>query len=134
MPVFKFGERSRERQRGIDPRVIQILELALQLTLIDFGHPAHAGLRTAFVQNGLYNSGLSGCDGFNKKSKHQCGLAIDVYAYVDGKASWEPEHLSHVANAMFEAAARLGYRLKWGGFFRGMFGKEGDAGHFELYY
>ena len=124
--AFKFGEKSLQRRKGVDQRLIQISDLALQITVIDFGIPPFGGVRTVEDQVKLYTSGKSKCDGRENKSKHQLGKALDVYAYVDGKASWENEHLAMVAAAMLQAANRLGYRLEWGGLW------PWDKPHFEL--
>ena len=69
------------------------------------------------------SKGLSKCDGFEIRSKHQDGSALDFYAFVNGKASWRPHHLSMVAGAIMATANRLydegmiSIRLKWGGEF-----------------
>ena len=116
--AFVLSTRSKERRKGVDPRLIEIDDLAIQLTLIDYGHPEHAGKRSAEEQNGLFKAGKSKCDGYTKKSNHQYGKALDFYAFVDGKASWEYEHLAIVACAYFQAASILGYRIKWGGLWK----------------
>ena len=36
-------------------------------------------LRSAEEQNRLYKKGVSGCDGYKKKSRHQYGKAMDIY-------------------------------------------------------
>lgn len=113
--MFKLSERSKQRRKGVDSRLIEISDLAIQITVIDFGHPADAGLRTAERQKELFDQKSSKCDGYENLSYHQSGKALDFYAYVDGKASWEKEHLAMVACAFLQAASILGYRLEWGG-------------------
>lgn len=112
----------------MDPRLIEISDLAIKLTRFDFGIPADAGVRTAERQRELFDSGKSKCDGTNKLSRHQSGKALDVYAYVDGKASWDEYHLAMVAAAMLQAASILGYKLSWGGLWESW----QDMPHFEL--
>lgn len=114
--------------KGIDQRLIDIAERAIEITRIDFGIPELGGLRSAPEQRELFKKGLSRCDGYNLESYHQSGKALDVYAYVDGKASWETEHLAQVACAMLQAAAELGHALKWGG----LWASFKDMPHFEL--
>ena len=125
---FKLSENSKKRREGVDNRLIEISDFALQITNIDFGHPADAGVRTASRQNELFETGKSLCDGYRIKSKHQSGKALDFYAYVDGKASWEIEHLTLVAAALLESASVLGYKLHWGGFWKSF----KDYPHIEL--
>ena len=113
--MFKLSTRSKQRREGVDPRLIEISDLAIKLTAIDFGHPEYAGLRDNRDQRYLYDTGKSQCDGRLRKSCHQTGKALDFYAYVDGKASWKKEHLAQVACAFLQAACILGYKLQWGG-------------------
>ena len=119
MGSFKFGAKSLERRQGIRSELVEIDDLAIQLTIIDFGHPAYAGKREASIQHGLFLDGKSKADGYKKLSKHQSGDALDFYAFVDGKASWNPEHLAIVACAYLQAAMLLGYRIEWGGLWKG---------------
>lgn len=116
--MFKFSERSINRMEGVDDRLVQIANAALSISKVDFGIPKDGGLRTAERQKELYQYGKSNCDGYRDKSYHQTGKALDFYAYVDGKASWDELHLAMVAAAFLQSAAILGYGLEWGGLFR----------------
>jgi peptidoglycan L-alanyl-D-glutamate endopeptidase CwlK len=113
--MFVLGKRSRERLQGIDSDLIEVVELALTISKIDFGIPEFGGLRTEEDQRGLYTAGASKCDGIVNKSYHQTGRAFDIYAYVDGKASWDKHHLTACAAAILQAAIILGVPLEWGG-------------------
>jgi peptidoglycan L-alanyl-D-glutamate endopeptidase CwlK len=113
--VFQLSNSSKHHRKGVDPRLIEISDLAIQITVLDFGHPADAGNRTADRQKELYHGGKSKCDGYKKLSRHQSGKALDFYAFVNGKASWDADHLTMVATAFLQAASILGYKLKWGG-------------------
>lgn len=131
---FEFGNTSRERMKGIDMRLIEIAEHALSISLIDFGIPRFGGTRTIQEQQELFASGVSRCDGLNRRSRHQDGLALDVFAYDGGKATWSKQHLAMIAAAMLQAAANLGFSLYWGGLWKSaedsFYGW--DMGHFEL--
>lgn len=121
--MFELSEKSKQRRPGIDPRLIEISDLAIQISLVDFGHPRDAGLRTAERQNELFKDKKSKADGYEKLSNHQAaedglGKALDFYAFVDGHASWRPRHLAMVGAAFLQAASMLGYRVKWGGLWR----------------
>ena len=126
--MFQLSSKSKQRREGVDPRLIEISDLAIQITVVYFGHPADAGKRTAERQNELYLDGKSKADGYNKLSRHQSGKALDFYAFVDGKASWDTEHLAMVAAAFLQAASILGYKLKWGGLWKSF----KDYPHVEL--
>jgi len=126
--MYKLSSKSKERLQGIDPRLISIINEALKISVIDFGIPCDGGLRTAERQKQLFDKKVSECDGTINKSYHQTGKAFDVYAYVDGKASWDRYHLTQVAAAILQAAAMLGYQLRWGGLFKSFV----DMPHFEI--
>lgn len=116
--MYKLSNNSKENRKNVDPRLIVISDLAIQISSVDFGHPKLSGLRSAEEQNLLYEEGKSNCDGYSKLSSHQSGSALDFYAYVDGKASWKEPHLAMVAAAFLQAGATLGYKIEWGGFWQ----------------
>jgi peptidoglycan L-alanyl-D-glutamate endopeptidase CwlK len=125
---FRLGKNSIINLTGVDGRLIEIADLAITLSTVDFGIPSTGGLRTTEDQAELFAEGVSKADGVNNKSYHQSGMAVDVFAYVDGKASWDKLDLSLVATAMLQAAAQLGYPLKWGGLWKSW----QDYPHFQL--
>lgn len=126
--MFQFSKTSLQRMDGVDERLIKIAHVALQISVIDFGIPQDGGVRTAERQRELFDAKKSKADGTTRLSRHQSGKALDVYAYVDGKASWETEHLAMVAAAMLQAASQLGYSLEWGGLWHSF----KDLPHFQL--
>jgi peptidoglycan L-alanyl-D-glutamate endopeptidase CwlK len=126
--MFKLSNNSKIRREGVDPRLIEMSDMALSISVVDFGHPADAGFRTPARQHELFTQGVTMCDGYKKLSRHQSGMALDFYAYVNGKASWETEHLAMVAAAFLQAASALGYKLAWGGLWKSF----KDFPHVEL--
>ena len=126
--MYKLSDRSKERLSGVDTRIIKIIDLALTISNIDFGIPEHGGKRDTGTQRELFKRGVSKCDGIENKSAHQSGLAFDVYAYIDGKASWDRYHLTQVVAAILQASSLLGYELEWGGLFQNFV----DMPHFQL--
>lgn len=116
--MFEFSEKSKERMVGVNSSLIVLANKALKISVIDFGIPQYGGIRTVDEQYMLWDDGKSKCDGTDKKSFHQTGNALDFYAYVDGKASWEEKHLALVAAAFLQSAATAGIRLEWGGFWK----------------
>jgi peptidoglycan L-alanyl-D-glutamate endopeptidase CwlK len=126
--MYKLSNTSKIRLDGVDPRIIKIIDLALTISTVDFGIPLHGGLRTKAEQQALFCREVSKCDGVINKSEHQSGKAFDIYAYVDGMASWDRYHLTQVAAALLQAASLLGYELEWGGLWRNFV----DMPHFQL--
>ena len=112
--MFKLSNNSLKHLEGVDPKIISICELAITMTNVDFGIPSTGGLRTTADQAKLFADGKSRADGVKHKSYHQSGMAFDVYAYVNGNASWEQEHLAMVAVAMLQAASALQIQLESG--------------------
>jgi peptidoglycan L-alanyl-D-glutamate endopeptidase CwlK len=114
--MYKLSNRSRSRLDGINPVLIEIVEEAIKNSPFDFGIPQSGGLRTAEDQNKLFNQKVSKCDGYAKKSYHQSGNAFDIYAYVNGRASWETKHLKPIAEHILNVADEcFNVELTWGG-------------------
>ena len=129
--MFHLGNTSKRRLKGVDPRWFEIIDLALSITLIDFGIPGDGGLRTDDRQFAMFMDPKikTNCDGFTVRSKHQDGLAIDFFAYVDGRASWDHDKMTHIAAALLQAASLLGFKVRSGAFFRP---NGWDKAHVEL--
>ena len=135
--MFQFSKTSNLRRLGVDCRLIQVSDRALEITVIDFGIPKYGGKRTAKDQYDLFLDGKSRADGTNDLSYHQSGKALDFYAFVNGKASWHPGHLAMVAAAFLQAGAEFGYKLTWGGLWLPVKTTSGvphgwDAGHIQI--
>jgi len=130
--AFKFSKRSSELLDTISPELALVMREAINSSPIDFGIPPFGGMRTAEQQHELYLAGKSKCDGYKIKSKHQSGNAVDVFAYVNGKASWSDVHLGMIAGVVLSEAARLGVELTWGGTFGSDNFNGWDKPHFEL--
>lgn len=113
---------------GIDVRLIYIAERAIKITRVDFGIPEHGGLRTAEEQKALFDKGVSKADGYHNKSRHQSGKALDFYAYVDGKATWDVEYMAQIACAFYQSASELNHKIEWGGLWKGF----PDSPHIQL--
>jgi len=133
--MYKLSSRSRSRLDGIDQVLIDIIEEGVKDSPFDFGIPQYGGLRTAEDQNKLYQQGrdlpgsiITQVDGYIKKSYHQTGKAFDIYAYVDGKASWKEEHLTAIAEHLIQVAKEcFDVELTWGGSW-----KWRDMPHFQI--
>ena len=108
--TFKLSKRSKDRLEGVDERLVQVVERAIELTDIDFG--VICGLRTEEEQAELVASGASK----TMKSKHIDGHAVDLMAYTkDGRACWEISVYDNIAEAVRTAAIELEVPIRWGG-------------------
>jgi peptidoglycan L-alanyl-D-glutamate endopeptidase CwlK len=126
--MYQLSKRSTRHLNGVNPLLIDVVKLALTLTKVDFGIPSSGGFRTVDEQNALFRTGNSQLDGLVKISNHQTGNAFDVFAYVDGKGSWDFDDLAEVATAILAAASKLKVPLTWGGHWVNFV----DAPHFEI--
>jgi peptidoglycan L-alanyl-D-glutamate endopeptidase CwlK len=118
---FKFSKTSRERLQTCHPDLILIMNEALRASMIDFG--IAEGHRSVEKQQQYYKEGKTTIDGVNKKGKHNYmpSLAVDVYAYVDGRASWTERDLNYLAG-LFDGIAHelrkdelITHGIRWGG-------------------
>ena len=138
MRNFSFSKSSTENMRGVHPDLVVVFTEAIKNSPIDFGIPDTGGLRTAGDQNTLFQNGVSKCDGFDKVSYHQSGNALDFYAYINGKASWDKIQLSIIAGVILATAKRLRKEgkvtneVKWGGTFGSDSFHGWDMPHFEI--
>jgi len=105
---FKLSTRSLGKLEGVDSRLIDVVERAIELTKVDFG--VIYGMRTEEEQKKLVAAGKSQ----TMKSNHLVGRAVDLMAYVDGKGVWELNVYDDLCDAMKEAAEELGTPVKWG--------------------
>ena len=67
--------------QGVNPILIEFADRLIKESKYDLTIPPHGGLRTAEEQKEIFNSGASKCDGYNKKSYHQTGNALDIVIY-----------------------------------------------------
>lgn len=108
MSEFKLSRRSLDRLEGVDEELVAVVKYAITCTKIDFG--VVQGLRTVEQQKELVAKGASQ----TMKSKHLDGLAVDLMAFINGRASWELNLYDEVADAMKEGANVVGCRIRWG--------------------
>tara|TARA_R100001086_G_scaffold242402_2_gene170086 strand:+ start:2880 stop:3269 length:390 start_codon:yes stop_codon:yes gene_type:complete len=129
--MYKLSKRSLGRLQDVNSLLIAIVVDGIKDSPYDFGIPQHGGKRTQDEQNLLFKQvpKVTNADGFKKKSYHQSGNAFDIYAYVDGKASWKEEYLESIARHLQKVAKeRYGVNLTWGGDFKTF----KDMPHFQI--
>ena len=101
----KLGKRSKSRLKGVDSRLINVLNEVCKyfdITVIE-------GLRSQERQNELVAQGKSK----TKFGKHVQGKAVDIAPYpIDWKAR---DDFHYLGGWMLATANRLGYKVRWGG-------------------
>ena len=106
--MFKLSRRSLDRLEGVEERLQAVAKQAITLSKTDFG--VIQGMRTVEQQKELVAKGASR----TMKSLHLEGKAIDIMAYVNGRASWELNLYDDLADAIKEAAKVVGVPIRWG--------------------
>ena len=101
----KFGKRSKERLRGVDTRLINVLNELIKImdvTIIE-------GLRSKQRQEILLKEGKTK----TKFSKHIEGKAVDLAPYP---IDWEDRDRFHYMGGMIRGIAKqLNINVRWGG-------------------
>jgi peptidoglycan L-alanyl-D-glutamate endopeptidase CwlK len=111
---YVLGLRSRAKLNGVHPRLVEVVERAIQLTQQDFA--VTDGVRTAEEQRKLVAKGASKT--MNSKHRKQAdgfGHAVDLVPWINGGPRWEWPPTYKVAAAMLKAAREKGVKLRWGG-------------------
>ena len=105
---FKLSQRSLDNLKGVDARLQKAVHHAIGKTKVDFG--VICGLRTIEEQRELVAKGASQ----TLKSKHLDGEAVDLMAFISGRASWELNLYDDIADAMREGAELANVPVRWG--------------------
>ena len=106
----KLGKRSMSRLKGVDPRLVAVLQKVVKY----FDITVIAGRRSQERQNELVGIGKSK----TKFGKHCRGLAVDIapYNYKTRKIDWENRDDWHyLGGFVLGVAAMMGVNLRWGG-------------------
>lgn len=119
---FKFSTTSKKRLETCTKNLQKVFELAIKRSDVDFG--IAEGHRSKEEQQNLYAQGrtkqgliVTNIDGVNDLSKHNYlpSEAVDVYAWVNGSASWDEKTLCYLAGVIMSCAKELEVKLRWGG-------------------
>lgn len=106
---FSLGASSRQRLTGVHKNMVELVELAIQHTGVDFS--VHEGLRTPERQQGLVAAGASK----TMNSRHLTGHAVDLVPFIEGELRWDWPLCLQIADAMRSASQELDIPVIWGG-------------------
>jgi peptidoglycan L-alanyl-D-glutamate endopeptidase CwlK len=106
--MFKLSKRSEAMLVGVNPKLIEVVRIAITTTRVDFA--VTEGLRTIERQRQLVAAKASQ----TMASKHIPGEAVDLVAYIGNRISWELNLYDDIADAMKAAATEVGLPIKWG--------------------
>jgi peptidoglycan L-alanyl-D-glutamate endopeptidase CwlK len=105
---YVLSEKSARTLEGVKPQLADVVKRAIEISNIDFG--VIEGLRSEERQKELVAKGASQ----TMKSKHITGDAVDLMAYIGGRASWELNLYDDIADAMKQAAIEMDVSICWG--------------------
>ena len=137
---FVLSQRSKDRLKGVHPDLVSVVELAIQISPVDFS--VIEGVRTLEKQREYFNAGKSmtmNSRHLAKVPRHHESLgavshAVDLAPYLDTdgdgdkELSWSMNDFFPLAQAMKSAASTLKIPIVWGGDWKTF----ADAPHFEL--
>lgn len=106
---FYLSPRSIKRLEGVDSKLVEVVQYAITVSKIDFA--VTEGVRTMARQRELLKQGATQ----TLKSKHLDGRAVDLMAYIGTRPSWELNLYDDIADAVKEAAIKIGVPIRWGG-------------------
>ena len=101
----RFGKRSRERLKGVDSKLVNVLNEVVKyfdITIIE-------GLRSQERQNELVTQGKSK----TKFGKHVQGKAVDIAPYPIDWDSRDDFH--YLGGFVLGVASKMGIDIRWGG-------------------
>lgn len=123
---YKFSKTSFDRLKTCHPYIQKVMLKAIELSDIDFG--IAQGARTIEQQRQYFKDGKSKInpDAYTSiqlphKAKHivnevfPLSGAVDVYAWVNGQASWETKDLTYIAGVIKAVDGMNEDKLRWGG-------------------
>ena len=129
-----FSRQSYQHLFSAHPNLIEVADLALACSPVDFG--ISCGFRGEDAQIAAFGAGKSKLTWPNSLHNHMPSSAVDFFPCIDGRAAWERKDLFFlIAGLMLGIADCLGYRLRWGGAWDGVVNEPGqwsDLPHIEL--
>jgi len=103
--MYKFGKRSKERLKGVDSKLVNVLNELIKImdvTIIE-------GLRSKERQEQLLAQGKTK----TKYSKHIEGKAVDLAPYP---IDWNDREMFHYMGGMLRGLGKaMGVNIRWGG-------------------
>ena len=119
--MYKFSKSSLDALQTCHEDLQVIMKQGIIVSDVDFG--ISEGYRSPEIQFMYFQQGKSKIDGIQRKGKHNYrpSMACDYFAFIDGEASWDPEHITYLSG-MFRAISEMylhrgliKHRVRWGG-------------------
>ncbi|MDY4006761.1 MAG: M15 family metallopeptidase [Fusobacterium varium] len=120
--MYKFSKRSLDNLKGVDKRLVKVMEEVLSISPYDFG--ITEGLRTIEKQKEYVRTGKSQ----TMNSYHLKGKAVDIVVYKDREVTWKLDYYKEIADLVKKIAEHDGLKITWGGDWKTLV----DGPHFQL--
>lgn len=148
MKGFNWSKKSLDKLKTLDERLEVLMNYSLENTPIDFG--INETYRPKSKQLEYFKKGrksvkgewiitdkekvITNVDGYKIVGKHNVNpsKAVDIFAFINGKVSYDTVHLSILAGVIMGNAKKLGIKVRWGGTFGSKEFKGWDMPHYEL--
>lgn len=120
--MYKFSKNSKTKLQTVNKKLQDIFDEVIKY------HDCSiiCGIRTLEEQQKAFASNCSKCDGIQKRSKHQDGLAVDVIPYP---INWNDINAFYeLAGCVKTIAKQKGINIRWGGDWKSF----KDYPHWEL--
>lgn len=126
--MFKLSGKSLQRLDGVHPELVRVVKRVIERTPIDFG--ISEGVRSYDRQVKLVQEKKSTTlHSLHLVQDHTgYGHAVDIFAYVDGKAVWNPRYYGPIIQTFITEAGVLGVQLQYGLLWKNFV----DAPHIQL--
>jgi peptidoglycan L-alanyl-D-glutamate endopeptidase CwlK len=119
--MYNFGKSSMEKLKTCHEDIQKVFNEVIRVSKIDIG--ISEGNRSKEMQKHYFETGKSKV----KVSKHESipSEAVDVFAYVNGKANYDIHNLAYIAGLVDAVSARLymlkeiEHKIRWGGNWNG---------------
>lgn len=120
--MYKFSINSKRELNTCHKDIRTVFNKAITLSDIDFG--ISEGHRSKERQQELYAQGrtkpgriVTYVDGIKIMSKHNYypSMAVDIFAWVDNRVSYEVKDLAYIAGVILSVAKEMRVNMRWGG-------------------
>ena len=118
---YQFSTSSEKELQTVNTDLQKVIRLALKRSQVDFG--VSEGHRSVKRQQKLYAQGrtargqiVTNVDGVNSFSDHNVfpSDALDIYAYVDGQATYEEKYMMYLGGVITSCAKEQSVKIQWG--------------------
>lgn len=120
--MAKLNATSIRRMAGVDPRLVNVIKAAAEISDVPF--QVTEGLRTRERQVYLVKTGKSK----TMNSYHLKGKAVDLVAMPKGEVSWNLADYRRINSFIQKAAKAAGVTITWGGSWKTIV----DGPHWQL--